>query len=233
MFRPCPVCGCARRWVRARPVQPGAEARGRAARCCVTSATDVTAHIGPRSCLVLAPHPDDETLGAGATIMRKVDAGTAGAPGGGHRRQQVAGGRPRRGDRPAQRASWRAAMRVLGLGPATSPACRSSTPSSAGTRTPWSAPSPRWSAPSGPTRCWSPPRTTPTSDHAVLGRGHPPGPGRDGGALARLPHLAVRAARPPGATAAAVGRAPSSCAPTGYRERKRRAVAAYAVPDGG
>jgi len=39
--------------------------------------TDVTATAARRSCVVLAPHPDDETLGCGATIMRKVDAGTA------------------------------------------------------------------------------------------------------------------------------------------------------------
>jgi LmbE family N-acetylglucosaminyl deacetylase len=38
--------------------------------------TDVTHASARRSCLVLAPHPDDETLGAGATIMRKVEAGT-------------------------------------------------------------------------------------------------------------------------------------------------------------
>ncbi len=39
-------------------------------------ATDVTDVSSRRSALVMAPHPDDETLGAGATIMRKVDAGT-------------------------------------------------------------------------------------------------------------------------------------------------------------
>ncbi|HEY5025741.1 MAG TPA: PIG-L deacetylase family protein [Acidimicrobiales bacterium] len=38
--------------------------------------TDVTTEAARRPCLVLAPHPDDETLGVGATIMRKVDAGT-------------------------------------------------------------------------------------------------------------------------------------------------------------
>jgi len=38
--------------------------------------TDVTDASARRSCVVIAPHPDDETLGAGATIMRKVDAGT-------------------------------------------------------------------------------------------------------------------------------------------------------------
>jgi LmbE family N-acetylglucosaminyl deacetylase len=38
--------------------------------------TDVTAEATHRSCLVLAPHPDDETLGSGATLMRKIDAGT-------------------------------------------------------------------------------------------------------------------------------------------------------------
>jgi LmbE family N-acetylglucosaminyl deacetylase len=39
--------------------------------------TDVTGETAGRSCLVLAPHPDDETLGCGATVMRKVEAGTA------------------------------------------------------------------------------------------------------------------------------------------------------------
>jgi LmbE family N-acetylglucosaminyl deacetylase len=40
-------------------------------------AIDVTAEAATRSCLVLAPHPDDETLGTGATLMRKLDAGSA------------------------------------------------------------------------------------------------------------------------------------------------------------
>jgi LmbE family N-acetylglucosaminyl deacetylase len=39
--------------------------------------TDVTAAAARRSCLVLAPHPDDETLGCAVTIMRKLEAGTA------------------------------------------------------------------------------------------------------------------------------------------------------------
>lgn len=39
-------------------------------------AKDVTSQIATHSCLVLAPHPDDETLGCGATIMRKLSAGT-------------------------------------------------------------------------------------------------------------------------------------------------------------
>ena len=38
-------------------------------------AADVTSQTQARSCLVLAPHPDDETLGCGATIMRKLAAG--------------------------------------------------------------------------------------------------------------------------------------------------------------
>jgi LmbE family N-acetylglucosaminyl deacetylase len=42
----------------------------------VRTSVDVTLTTARRSCLVVAPHPDDETLGAGATIMRKVDAGT-------------------------------------------------------------------------------------------------------------------------------------------------------------
>ncbi len=41
-----------------------------------STGADVTDASARRSCLVVAPHPDDETLGAGATIMRKVDAGT-------------------------------------------------------------------------------------------------------------------------------------------------------------
>lgn len=38
--------------------------------------TDVTASSARRACLVLAPHPDDETLACGATVMRKVAAST-------------------------------------------------------------------------------------------------------------------------------------------------------------
>jgi LmbE family N-acetylglucosaminyl deacetylase len=41
----------------------------------LSRAEDVTAQTARRSCLVLAPHPDDETLGCGATIMRKLAAG--------------------------------------------------------------------------------------------------------------------------------------------------------------
>jgi len=38
--------------------------------------TDVTDANSRRPTVVLAPHPDDETLGAGVMIMRKVEAGT-------------------------------------------------------------------------------------------------------------------------------------------------------------
>ncbi len=38
-------------------------------------ARDVTAEVSKRSCLVLAPHPDDETLGCGGMIMHKLSAG--------------------------------------------------------------------------------------------------------------------------------------------------------------
>ncbi len=38
---------------------------------------DVTDISGSRSWLVIAPHPDDETLGCGATIARKTAAGTS------------------------------------------------------------------------------------------------------------------------------------------------------------
>lgn len=40
------------------------------------TARDLTARAAGRSAVVLAPHPDDETLGCGATILRKVAAGT-------------------------------------------------------------------------------------------------------------------------------------------------------------
>jgi LmbE family N-acetylglucosaminyl deacetylase len=39
-------------------------------------ARDATGGTATRSALVLAPHPDDETLGCGATILRKTAAGT-------------------------------------------------------------------------------------------------------------------------------------------------------------
>jgi LmbE family N-acetylglucosaminyl deacetylase len=42
----------------------------------VAKGRDVTGATARRSCLVVAPHPDDETLGCGVTIMRKLDAGT-------------------------------------------------------------------------------------------------------------------------------------------------------------
>ena len=42
----------------------------------LSRAEDVTSQTATRSCLVLAPHPDDETLGCGATIIRKLATGT-------------------------------------------------------------------------------------------------------------------------------------------------------------
>ena len=43
----------------------------------LSRAEDVTSRTAARSCLVLAPHPDDETLGCGATIMRKLVTGAS------------------------------------------------------------------------------------------------------------------------------------------------------------
>jgi LmbE family N-acetylglucosaminyl deacetylase len=43
----------------------------------LSRAEDVTSQTAARSCLVLAPHPDDETLGCGATIMRKLATGAS------------------------------------------------------------------------------------------------------------------------------------------------------------
>jgi LmbE family N-acetylglucosaminyl deacetylase len=40
------------------------------------AARDETDAVARRSALVLAPHPDDETLGCGAVILRKIAAGT-------------------------------------------------------------------------------------------------------------------------------------------------------------
>jgi LmbE family N-acetylglucosaminyl deacetylase len=40
------------------------------------AAADVTGASSRRSCLVLAPHPDDETLGCGATMMCRLAAGS-------------------------------------------------------------------------------------------------------------------------------------------------------------
>ncbi len=51
--------------------------RGLAKRAIVRRARDVTDASDGRSAVILAPHPDDETLGSGGVIVRKLAAGSA------------------------------------------------------------------------------------------------------------------------------------------------------------
>lgn len=68
------AAGRARREVR-QIVEPAATAIWR--RRVIGSGTDVTAASTRLSCVVFAPHPDDETIGCGAAIARKRASGTA------------------------------------------------------------------------------------------------------------------------------------------------------------
>jgi len=78
-------------------------------------ARDVTASSAYRSCVVLSPHPDDETLGCAATIMRKLAAGTPVDIG-----LATDGGLSPKGPSPEEnialrQSEFRQACRVLGL----------------------------------------------------------------------------------------------------------------------
>lgn len=156
--------------------------------------TDVTDSSTRRSCLVLAPHPDDETLGCGATVMRRVDAGTAVAvvvitdgstwPPGRDPAQNIA----------VRDAELRTSCRILGL------------PDDAVTHLAFpetrlhTAGEALVDAVADAVRTHTPDdvlvtsEADPHSDHAALGTAARPGRGRHRGAPARLSDLAVDAA---------------------------------------
>ena len=176
---------------------------------------------------MLAPHPDDETLGVGATIMRKVDAGTPV-----HLVVATDGskspvGRPGRGGRSAHAPS---------CGPRA--AC-SACPSGDVTRLPFVdaelagnedalvAAIAEVVAAWRRRRCWSRARTTPTRITPCSGR---PTRRALAGTGVRLLTYPIWQFDRPGAPAAppAAGRgAPSSCAPTATGSASGEAVAAY------
>lgn len=78
---------------------------------------DVSGTVGRKSCLVLAPHPDDETLGCAVSIMRRIEAGSpvhvAVATDGG----QWPPGRDPGINEVTRRAELAEAVSVLGLAP--------------------------------------------------------------------------------------------------------------------
>jgi LmbE family N-acetylglucosaminyl deacetylase len=76
--RRIPGAAAARNFLQQRAYPPFCEVLAVVGRPLLLSrAEDVTSQTAARSCLVLAPHPDDETLGCGATIMRKLATGTS------------------------------------------------------------------------------------------------------------------------------------------------------------
>ena len=70
------IAGAARRVAGAavRRAKPAVRAAWR--RSVVGRGTDISRFAATRSCVVFAPHPDDETIGCGATIAKKRAAGT-------------------------------------------------------------------------------------------------------------------------------------------------------------
>jgi glycosyltransferase involved in cell wall biosynthesis/LmbE family N-acetylglucosaminyl deacetylase len=66
--------------IEAQPLSPAKTAQavtfGAYRRALLARARDITPSIADRPALVIAPHPDDETLGCGATIARKTAAGS-------------------------------------------------------------------------------------------------------------------------------------------------------------
>jgi LmbE family N-acetylglucosaminyl deacetylase len=178
-----------------------------------------------RPCLVLAPHPDDETLGVGATIMRKVDAGTPV-----HLVVATDGSKSPPGD-PAEvtalrSAELRAACAVLGLSEGDVTRLPFVDAELAENEEALVSAIAEVVAARCPAEVLVTAEDDPHEDHAVLGRATRRALAGTGVNMLTYPiwqfdrpALLVRHLRP--------GRRPELVRTDGYRERKRQAVAAY------